>query len=206
MLSCFQRYSVEILLNKLALAALAAAISLAPLTADATTYFGTRTVLGNIAALTIETDGTVGVLSFANIVDWTLLLSHGATTVEVNSGNSTGALEGAGLTATPTDLFFDFSSDGVFGFVSLTGAYCVDGEAAANMCLGFAPSEAIFFNDGANNQLVDRTGAGQQRLGSAARAVGGVPEPAAWALMIAGFGMAGAALRGRRSPAKVARG
>ena len=33
---------------------------------------------------------------------------------------------------------------------------------------------------------------------------GGVPEPAAWALMISGFGMAGAALRRRRSVATVA--
>jgi hypothetical protein len=34
--------------------------------------------------------------------------------------------------------------------------------------------------------------------------VGGVPEPASWALMILGFGSAGAMLRGRRRPAALA--
>jgi len=34
-------------------------------------------------------------------------------------------------------------------------------------------------------------------------AIPGVPEPASWAMMIAGFGLAGAALRNRRSPAVI---
>jgi hypothetical protein len=39
---------------------------------------------------------------------------------------------------------------------------------------------------------------------AAAAAVGGVPEPASWALMIGGFGMAGASLRRRRTMAATA--
>lgn len=41
-------------------------------------------------------------------------------------------------------------------------------------------------------------------LAIAAQSVGGVPEPASWMLLIAGFGLAGTALRRRRAPALVA--
>jgi len=40
---------------------------------------------------------------------------------------------------------------------------------------------------------------GCRGFGTVAQVSGGVPEPATWALMIGGFGMAGAALRRRRS-------
>ena len=54
----------------------------------------------------------------------------------------------------------------------------------------FTVDVASIFPDGAV-----RTGV----VGATIAAVAGVPEPASWALMISGFGMAGAALRRRRA-------
>jgi hypothetical protein len=56
----------------------------------------------------------------------------------------------------------------------------------------------IKFGTGFWNDLVLTEAQGYYVEYSAAPASGGVPEPGAWALMITGFGLAGAALRGRR--------
>lgn len=53
----------------------------------------------------------------------------------------------------------------------------------------------------ANSFAVDRGGVGLDNLVLAGTRAGAVPEPAAWGLMIAGFGLAGAALRRRCAPA-----
>jgi len=83
-----------------------------------------RTYEGGVRiAGTIETDGTLGPLSAANIVDWNLHISDtdlgfsiilytGPTRLSFSPFqlNSTVSIGGAALSATPTGLFFDFSS------------------------------------------------------------------------------------------------
>jgi hypothetical protein len=65
---------------------------------------------------TIETNGTIGVLSVLDILDWDLVIDADgipATTGQLlgplSGNNSSTFLEGGPLTATPAGLFFDFS-------------------------------------------------------------------------------------------------
>src|SRR4051794_4898033 len=60
----------------------------------------------------IETDGTLGVLSAANITDWNLLLNNGVSSINIgplSDGNPHVIIYGPDLTATTNGLFFNFS-------------------------------------------------------------------------------------------------
>jgi hypothetical protein len=60
---------------------------------------------------TIETDGTVGTLGLANILDYSLLLDDSVDTVTINPANSSLSFSGpSALSATATELLFDFSA------------------------------------------------------------------------------------------------
>jgi hypothetical protein len=162
--------------------------------AEAVTYIGARTVGTANAQLSITTDDTIGVLSTANILSWVLNLTSGADMATLVSGSGTDvAVEGSALTATATELSFDFDGDGAVAFRTQPGnlpAYCVD-AATGITCLGNHSTEGVYFTG--NYTYVSRSGI--QVLATAAAPV---PEPATWALMIAGFGAVGGALRYRR--------
>jgi hypothetical protein len=108
------------------------------------------------------------------------------------------------FSATATDLLFDFGgADGVifdnFNFGGFDG-YCLDGSSAGLNCFGSPGSETVFFLSSGIFETVRATGV--QVLATATA----VPEPASWALFLAGFGLTGAALRianGRRRMTKV---
>jgi PEP-CTERM motif len=178
-------------------AALAVAL-MGAVPAQAITYIGTRTVGAGTAQLSITTDNSLGVLSAANITDWTIDISAGGSTVSLlgplSGSNSAVTINGSGLTATATDLIFSFDNDGYLLF-KLPGlfapAYCVDGASAAPTCIGSPGSENIFVGGLAQVTLDGST------ILATAQGPGGVPEPEAWALMIAGFGLVGAAMRRR---------
>jgi hypothetical protein len=59
------------------------------------------------------TDGTIGVLSASNIVDWNLNLAADSSTFDLtgplSGGNSYFYVDGNDFTATATGLFFNFS-------------------------------------------------------------------------------------------------
>ncbi len=172
-------------------AALAVLIAAAP--ATATTYTGVRELSGSLrGALSLTTDGTTGVLTAANILDFSIVLSGlGARAANYGSHVFIGAdanhpliLQGSSLTATATRLFFDFDSgNGVFGVESpyylLTSANC-----------GCFQSSIEFY------ELDPEFGNRISRSGMAT--LGAVPEPASWALMVTGFGLTGAMLRRRK--------
>jgi hypothetical protein len=202
----------EVTMKSVKTAAILAASMLAMVatTAQATVYIGTRT-LGTFAVnLSITTDGTLGTLARANITDWNIVVT---ATNPVNnslftSSNSIAEVSGTALSATASDLTFNFDSAQLsyvlfynFPIPGIsTHSYCVE-TASRNRCniVVPGPHEAVYdvadpFGHG--SFALQREGIGL--LGTASIVSSGVPEPASWALMIAGFGMVGAALRRRQ--------
>jgi len=89
--------------------ALAALLGAGPATADNVTYqvndpVGAGSIVGDIT-----TDGKQGVLASGDIVDWTLALNGNGATFNLTKADSQLVLQGSDLTATPTQLLFNFS-------------------------------------------------------------------------------------------------
>jgi hypothetical protein len=175
----------------------------------ATTYVGTRNVNGGTMHLSITTDNALGALSTANLVDWTINLNFEVFSVTLfgplSGGNSVGGIEGTGVTATATDLTFNFDGDGFMFFRKSPGvlqpAYCLDGANSGTSCIGSSAGSENFFA----GALLQTTLDGSSVLASAVPGgPGGVPEPATWAMMIIGLGAAGSLIRGRAA-ARLAR-
>jgi len=61
----------------------------------------------------VETDGTIGVLGASNILNWNLLLNDGTNTIDLlgplSGSNSALGVAGSDLSATATQLLFNFS-------------------------------------------------------------------------------------------------
>jgi hypothetical protein len=171
----------------------------AAMPANAITYLGNRTVGGATAQLSVTTDNTIGVLASANITDWSVRLTFGATTVDLlgplSGNNSRLLLFGPLLSATATDLLFDFGGADalVFDNRNINGGdvYCLTGAAAATVSCNPRGGEVVqlYFGVTARETALST---GIQGLASVS---GGVPEPSGWALMIAGFGLVGGAMR-----------
>lgn len=71
--------------------------------------------VGNVTGF-IETNGTIGVLDASDILNWNLLLNDGTTTFDLlgplSGSNSQFGLSGSDLSASATQLLFDFSGSG----------------------------------------------------------------------------------------------
>ncbi len=174
-----------------------------PAIAQATTYLGNRTIGTGSAILSITTDGTIGVLGAANITDWTITLSEGGTNFTLlgplSGSNSAISLSGSALSATATDLLFNFSApSGEFllqnpSIGSSGPSYC----AQINGCFDFVgPGEAV--NTDFTFTFERTAQSGSVVLASTGGTSGAVPEPGTWAMMLAGFGLMGAAMRRRQ--------
>jgi len=98
---------------KFAIALLLSAVlcSAADITYDVDQTVGIGSVTGFI-----ETDGTIGVLGASNILNWNLLLNDGSTTFDLlgplSGSNSQFGLSGSDLSASTTQMLFDFSGSG----------------------------------------------------------------------------------------------
>ena len=93
-------------------AVLLATLNASVATADPITYTGVRSVGDGSATLSITTDGTIGVLTADNIVDWLISVSweSSLTLRGPSSGNdSQVASRGSALSATASELVYDFS-------------------------------------------------------------------------------------------------
>ena len=182
----------------LAAATIGAAL-LAPTAASAIVYTIDATVSGGSATGTIETDGTLGALSSGNIVDWSITLDDGTGTFLLDGfANSQVLVSGSSFTASATGLFFDFANTNfdivLFQNPSIGSGInflCFDG--ASGTCISNLSSITVRLTDPASEVVSPQLG--NVQFASAGDAV--VPEPASWALMIAGFGLTGFAMRRR---------
>ncbi len=167
----------------------------------------------------IVTDGSLGVLNSSELLDWHLSLSDGTTTFDLlgpPSGGNTSSYgaSGSALTATATQLLFDFSdterSYTIFQYISPTGSQngyvyacfatttnCVQGHAAGVYVFvePFHPGSAI--NNDPNIQIASLSG--NSVIGAVASS--STPEPSTVALLSAGIGLLGVrrACTGKRS-------
>jgi hypothetical protein len=116
------RQSVTVAFSMRCLAALWLVMATSTASTAANTYVVDRVVGSGRVTGTIVTNGRAGILAASDIVDWNLSLETDGdlTTVGQLRGPVSGAnsivthLEGDGLTATETGLFFDFADDTVF--------------------------------------------------------------------------------------------
>ena len=109
---------------------LAFVLSIVSLGATASTIYNVNRAVGDGSIVgMIEVSGT-GVLSEGNILDWNLLIDNGLDTFQFTSDNSRQLVGGQGLTATGSDLLFDFDVSGprasLFGFDSSNNTWCVE--------------------------------------------------------------------------------
>ncbi|MGY9047467.1 MAG: VPLPA-CTERM sorting domain-containing protein [Rhodobacterales bacterium] len=119
--------------------ALALRLTAAP--AFATTYNVNLGIGAGSVQGTIETDGTVGTLSQSNITDWHLDLFDGTYSFTLIGNGSVGdnsdfLLIGSQLSATLTQLTYNFISSGVALFQApTTGSgktfFCIEGQACS---------------------------------------------------------------------------
>ena len=178
--------------NRVGSLALACAVLLASSPAAAVTYKGVRELGGSLrGALSLTTDGTIGVLGAANILDFSIVLT-GLGEDAQNYGNRVTiqadayhplTVIGSSLSATPSRLLFDFDAGN--GFFGVESPYYI--LTSAN-CGCFQSSVEFYELDPEFGNRISRSGL---------VALGAVPEPANWALLIAGFGLTGAMMRRR---------
>jgi PEP-CTERM motif len=208
-------------LSKVATTAAFLAFSMSPVNA-APIIYTTNILLGTSGSLTgtFTTDGTIGGLTASNFTAWNIVitgtdtLGHSVSEqlTNLNSSAFGGSSYGAGivgsvtgLAATPSQLTFDFSNPApsfllfqkVFG--SGTSFFCT---ATPNTDLCHEGFGLVPTNTDADGTFagIGSTSIGQQLPSGVtvlAATAGPVPEPASWAMMVAGFGLTGAALRRR---------
>lgn len=158
------------------------------------TYNVNRTIGGGSVVGTVETDGTIGVLGAANVLNWDLTLT--SPNLAGGSDHITGfnaIVVGAGLIGSLTELDFDFSV--------LGSGWALQGASGNAWCMASAgisctteptPSESIFFAV-AGGPAETEARSGLVTIGSA---VAGVPEPVSLALVgVALLAAAGGARR-----------
>ena len=181
---------------------MATALAFASTASAAIVYNVNQTVQAGGVVGTITTDGTLGSIGSGNITAWNLNLSGGAATFNLNNGNSGVFLTvPSHVTATAQNLFFDYGTpdNGYLLFQVSFGSgaqyWCNAAGIGTSTCFqGATVTPQSIFDPSV--QVEARTGV--QIIATA----GAVPEPAAWALMLAGFGLTGAAMR-RRAKVRV---
>ena len=161
--------------------------SAADITYNVNLTIGAGSVTGHIV-----TDGTTVGFGTNNIVGWNLLVNDGFTSFDINSSSPYSAyseypVDNPALSATPTQLTFDFdvvSNDSFLDFVGSAGpfapGYELCFEASPNTCWSGVPAGAEQIN------YFTYTGVGDVTLYtplSGPQVIGTVPEPATTALL-----------------------
>jgi hypothetical protein len=167
--------------------------------ADAGVFTVNRIVGSATVTGTITTNGNLGVLATGDITDWDLLLAAGGSNFTLlgplSGSNSAVSVTGSALSATSTDLLFDFSAVGYALFQNpYTGSsqnwWCLEGPSSA--CTYYGAGESVqvgYYQQGPHDEQAYRT---SQVIGTSTE----VPEP--FTLSLFGTGIVGAAALRRR--------
>jgi PEP-CTERM motif len=160
------------------------------------TYNVNLTVGGGSVTGTVQTDGTTGPIGQTNITAWNLNLNGLGASYNITDANSVVLIAGGDVSATTTDLRFDFSgSAGDFllfqqGLFSGTHYFCA--ATTLGTCFqGVSVTPQSYLDPSFQNVAL----AGSQIIGTVAP----IPEPASLALF--GAGLLGLGLLRRRKPA-----
>lgn len=178
--------------------------------AQATVYVVDMAVGGVAVKGSITTDGTIGRIDAGNIVSYTfnfkLPRSGFYDAVNVSFTGTSDWITQNGdiwLTATATDLNYVpqpvSSGRNPIGFVfddpNQVASFCIQGRNCYSSST--RPGFYIYRANQASAPAYSTTFTGTRSLGRAVT-VPAVPEPATWAMMLAGFGVVGYAMRARR--------
>ena len=202
------------------LALLSLVLGGASLCSATTTYDVNLTIGGGTVTGNIVTDGATGALNDSSILDWNLVLNDGTHTFDLlgllhsGGGNSNIYTFNSGLSATSTQLLFDFSGGDTFYFLWYTDSG-LPSVSQAELCFGTTPDacqsgsgagELIrlsgdyfspgYNGDGSHNQFTSLTGS--QVIGTSADS--SAPEPSTLTLLGAGLLMIGARKAGHGQP------
>lgn len=176
---------------------------LAASSAQAATYVANRTVGSGVISFSLTTDNTTGVLTAGNITSYAVSITNGINTISFAPGNASLFVFGSALSATSTDLNFDFGGAGNSFLVFNRGAglgdhYCFETSGCSG---AFTSAESFRFGQG--GAFVGEQRSGIQTIASVAR-LSAIPEPGTWAMFLTGFGLIGARIRRRRVGVKIA--
>jgi len=186
----------------LALASIAA-LSPVALRASEITYLVNEAVGAGSVTGFITTDGTLGTLGTANIVNWDLNLNNGSGgTFELLSSNSQKLINGADLTATASQLLYNYSN-GDGGLFLLENSVIGDGGPAvcwanSSSCMN-APAGVMLAALQGEGDIVHTELQGTGVIGNQGE-VAATPEPSSFLLL--GTGLAGFAGMLRRKFAR----
>jgi hypothetical protein len=173
--------------------------------AGSITYDVDQTVGAGSVTGFIETDGTPGVLASGNILDWNLTLNDGTPATfdllgPLSGSNSVLDLQGSDLSATATQLLFNFN-DTSEGFVLFqapkTGSkqdfWCPGDANTLNTCAGQPSGESLQISPSGVEQFTRYSGTA---VVIASVSTSAVPEPSSISFGVAG--LFGILLLGRR--------